>query len=384
MSTPATIDREKPTRSFASTAAFIAAIFLSSRLALLAFAGWVAAHAQLPPVVPHDSWVDLLCRWDCGWYLGVAEHGYSTIEDPAQPGATNFAFFPVYPLLVRLAAPLFAGHMLAAAIAISNVCFFVALLCVHRYARLLGFSDTVALLCVTLLCLLPHTLALSAAMSEGVFLLLLVAAMYCVRTQRYLTAGIAAALLAATRAPGILFALFALTFLIRHDGWRSLLAPWRVPERLLPLALAPLGLFLFWGYCFVVTGDAFAQASTVRHGWDWTFIPPWENLPLLLGGLDAKLPMALGAILVVACSGLLIRLRLIEEAIFCIAAVLLVLSGQGATSAFRYWIVLFPAWLALAQLIAGRRLATAVALTAALLLNGFMVYAWTTQLTVAL
>src|SRR5262249_12694003 len=213
--------------------------------------------------------------------------------------------------------------------------------------------------------------------------LLLVTAMHFLRTRQYLAAGIAAALLSATRAPGVLFALFALAFVIRQHGWRSLLAPWRALDRLLPVVLAPLGLFLFWGYCLLAPGDAFAQASTAHHGWEWSFVPPWQNLPLLLRGFDAKTPMALGAILVLACVALLIRRRLYEEALFCLAAVLLVLSGgQGATSTFRYWIVLFPAWLALADLIAGKRLAASLVLIAAGLLGGLMVYAWTIQLAV--
>jgi len=382
MSSPATIETDETTRGFARTVAIIATVFVASRLAMLAFAAWVAAHVALPPGVPQGGSLDVLCRWDCGWYLGIAEHGYSTHQDPAQPGATNFAFFPAYPLLIRLAAPLFAGHQFATAIAVSNLCLFLALIFVYRYARLLGFGDRAALLGVALLCVLPHSLALSAAMSESLFLLLLVVAMYCLRRRQYLAAAIAAALLSATRAPGVLFALFALVFMIRHDGWRWLLTPWRTPERLLPVAFAPLGLFLFWGYCFIATGDAFAQASTARHGWDWNFIPPWENFPLLLSSVDAKLPMALGAILVLVCVGLLVRLRLIGEAVFCLAAVLLVLSG-GAASAFRYWIVLFPAWLALAQVMAGRPLLATLLLSIAGLLNVFLVYAWTTQSTLA-
>ena len=356
--------------------AAIAAIFLATRLAMFAIATLVASNAELPPGVTHGL-LGPLCRWDCGWYLGIAENGYSPHDDPGQPGATNFAFYPLYPLLVRIAAPLFAGQLLPAAILVSNACLFAALVLVYRYARLLGGERRAALLAVTLLCVLPHSLALSSGMSESTFLLLLVAAMYCLRRERYAAAAACAALLSATRAPGVFFALFALACAVRACGWRLLLTPWRAPERLLPVVLAPLGLFAFWTFCFVQTGDAFAQASSAKHGWEWSFVPPWQNLLLLLRGDDATMWMALGGILVLACIALLVRQRLFEDALFCLAAALLVLGSQGAVSTFRYWIVLFPAWIALARWLAPRPLAATTVVCAAAAANVFMVMAWT-------
>jgi len=377
-----TIVVRTPAGDLGRTIALIAAMFLASRVAMLMIAAWVAAHLPMPDNLQH-GWLGPLCRWDCGWYLGIAEHGYSPHEDPAQPGATNFAFFPLYPLLVRFVAPLIGGQLLTSAIVISNACCFIALVFVYRYARLVGFEHRGALLSVALLCVLPHSLALSAAMSESTYLLLFVVAAYYLRSGRYLIAGIAAALLSATRAPGVFFALFALAFVLRNDGWRAILLPWRTPERLLPVLLAPLGLFLYWGYCFVATGDAFAQESAMHHGWGWSFVPPWKNLPLLLRIGDGPALMAIGGLVILACTLLLLRLHLYEEALFCLAAVLLVLSSQGATSAFRYWIVLFPAWMALARWVSTRPLATTAVVLLAAACNVFMVTAWTTQSTVS-
>jgi len=121
----------------------------------------------------------------------------------------------------------------------------------------------------------------------------------------------------------------------------------------------------------------------MHHGWGWSFVPPWKNLPLLLRIGDGPALMAIGGLVILACTLLLLRLHLYEEALFCLAAVLLVLSSQGATSAFRYWIVLFPAWMALAQWVSTRPMArTAVVLLAAAC-NVFMVTAWTVQSTVS-
>ncbi len=372
------MDEPMERREWLAMVAMIALIFLVSRIAILAAAAAVASQLPTTPV-QQDGVLSLLCRWDCGWYMNIAQNGYSTNESPSQPGATNFAFFPLYPSLVRLATPLFAGNMLLAAVSISNLCFLAALLYVFRYVRLLGFDHSVALLSVSLLCFLPQSYVFSAGMSESTFLLLLVMATYYLRKEHYLAAGIAAALLSATRAPGIIFALFALTWLVGQHGWRSVIAPWTAPDRLVPLMLAPIGLFLFWGYCFIATNDAFAQSSTARHGWEWSFVPPWNNLVLLLRSGGAVTLMAIGGIFILFCSAMLSRMRLVAEAILCLAALLLVMSGEGATSVFRYWIVLFPAWIAVARIIATRPLVRAGAFLLAGLSNGMMLYAWTLQ-----
>jgi len=146
-----TIVVRTPAGDLGRTIALIAAMFLASRVAMLMIAAWVAAHLPMPDNLQH-GWLGPLCRWDCGWYLGIAEHGYSPHEDPAQPGATNFAFFPLYPLLVRFVAPLIGGQLLTSAIVISNACCFIALVFVYRYARLVGFEHRGALLSVALLC----------------------------------------------------------------------------------------------------------------------------------------------------------------------------------------------------------------------------------------
>ena len=43
-----------------------------------------------------------LCQWDCGWYLGIVQHGYDAAPHLVDGWwQANWAFFPLYPLLVR-------------------------------------------------------------------------------------------------------------------------------------------------------------------------------------------------------------------------------------------------------------------------------------------
>ncbi len=332
----------------------------------------------------HNSLVSYLCRYDCGWYMSVAQIGYTTVESASQPGATNFGFFPLFPLLIRFFAPLFAGNFLYAAVAVSNLCFLTALVYVYRYARLLDCDKTVALLTVGLLCIMPQSIAFSAAYSESPFLLLLVVAMFYLRRDQYLVAGIAAALLSATRANGIFFTVFALAWIIRRDGIGVLLKPWRAPDKFVPIVLAPIGLFLFWGYCFVATGDAFAHSTTELHGWGWQFVPLWRNLPIMLNADIATSASVLVSLAAFICSWLLLRQGLYEEFALCTAFFLLVWSATVIGSIFRYWLVLFPIWIAVSRALAPHPARLVMAFIVLALVNGMMMCAWTLQKIIAI
>lgn len=375
-------DRTAP--SFRQALLPIAALFLVSRAVLLLIGVLTATQIAPPPEPVGHTLLSYLCRFDCAWFMGVAQDGYSTLDAADTHGATNFGFYPVFPLLVRALLPLAGGDVFYAALFVSNACFYAALVYIYRYARLLGFGHAVALLSVALLCVLPQSFVFSAPYSESTFLLLLVVAMYYLRRENYVVAAIAAAMLSATRATGIFFVVFALAWVVRSGGARALLAPWRAPEKLVPLLFAPIGLFAFWAYCFLTTGDAFAGPSTLFHGWGWYFLPPWNNLAEMLRADDLRFAFALLAIGMLAASFLLLRQGFYEEFIFCAALVLLMCSGAIVGSLFRSWLVLFPVWIALARALAPRPVLTAMTLSMFAFFNGLMMSAWTLQRMIAI
>ena len=73
-----------------------------------------------------------LARWDAVWYLRIADSGYADSEPRA-------AFFPLYPLLIRVLATLGGGSeaaLLVAAYAIALAAFVAALALLHRLVEL--------------------------------------------------------------------------------------------------------------------------------------------------------------------------------------------------------------------------------------------------------
>lgn len=353
-------------------ASAILALYLISR-AMLVAVGYLARLTLGDGTV--EPLTQLFCRWDCDWYVAIVADGYTTGSAYGAPGKTSYAFFPLFPLLAK-ALTVFGLEPKTAVVALANLCFVAALFYVQRYAQLLGVSTSASLIAVALLCFVPHGFVFSSGYTESLFLLLLAAAMYHMRREQYLIAGLAAAALSAVRANGVFFLVFALAVVVRHDGWRALVAPWRKPEAFLPVVFAPLGLFLFWAWCFHATGDAFAQMSSIEQGWQWRSGAPWKNLANHLRGDAPARFWAITSLCIAAGSLLLLRCRWYEEFALVAAILCLLWSGQIANSLLRYCIVLFPVWIALARELDGRPIALAAIIGAFALLNGWLMTAW--------
>jgi hypothetical protein len=112
----------------------------------------------------------LVHAWDSVWYLHIAEHGYGTQLRITSTGAvqTDWAFFPLYPGLIRALCglvPLTAGQaglLIAwgfAALAVYGIYTITH----HLYGR------TVATAVVALWAVLPQSVALTLAYTEPLF-----------------------------------------------------------------------------------------------------------------------------------------------------------------------------------------------------------------------
>ena len=229
-----------------------AAVLLVAVFAALSFGpatGGLAEENAIKFDTPHlthalaDPLLAPLARWDAVWYLRVAETGYGESEARA-------AFFPLYPLLVRVLATPFGASpaaLLVAAYAVALGAFLGALTLLHRLVSLeLGrpLADPTLLL----LAVFPAALYFGAPYAESLFLLLSVGAFYAARTGRWAWAGACAAAAAATRNSGVLLMLpLALIWWSSRE---------RRPRDGAWILLAPLGLAAFALYLGVAEGDA--------------------------------------------------------------------------------------------------------------------------------
>ncbi|MFI6939706.1 glycosyltransferase family 39 protein [Streptomyces sp. NPDC050418] len=179
----------------------------------------------------------LTARWDSLWYTRVAEHGYgwqTTLPDGTVH--SNLAFFPLLPWLERgLAAisPLSYADagMVVAWLASLAAAWGIFLIADRLYGRRAGVCA------VALWAVLPVGIVASMAYSEALFTALAAWSLYAVLRERWVTAGLLAALAGLTRPVGmaVVAALWvaAVLFVVRERR-----APWRL---VLGTVLAPLG-----------------------------------------------------------------------------------------------------------------------------------------------
>ena len=234
---------------------FVAAGVIASREGVPVVTGW-------PIEAVSAGWRLLLTaseRQDAAWILAIATRGYDAADGSA-------AFFPLYPLMIRVVAWLPGIGPLGAALLVSNACFAGALVMLHGLTRLEGMSREAARLTVLLIAIFPTAFFFLAPYSEGQFLLASVSAFWFARRERWGLAALAGALAASTRSIGVLLVLalgVEAVMRSRADG-RSV-----VPRLAAALAVG-IGPLLYLAWWRVAHDDALApwraQANWQREG----------------------------------------------------------------------------------------------------------------------
>lgn len=197
-------------------------------------------------------------QWDSGWYRSIVTSGYG-YDSAAHTGSV--AFFPLYPVLVRLALPLLPNPAVAGLV-ISNLLLAAAMLVIYRLvAARLGRS--VATTTLILMAAFPFAFFYSAVYTESLFLFLTALAFYFAERERWWLAGLVGALAALTRLVGIALgpALLLAYLERRHFQWR------RLDARLLSPAIVPLGTLLYALYLEVQFHDPLAFYTASLFGW---------------------------------------------------------------------------------------------------------------------
>lgn len=244
-------------------------------------------HAFNPPGITSGfGWFgDVLAapaaRWDAAWYLVIAHYGYR--PDLGALTASRTAFFPLYPLGIRVLADTGLAPVIAG-VALSLVALAAGLYGLHRLTMLeaarlrLPDSGQVARLAVSLTAFAPMAFFFSAVYSESLYLALSVGVFLCARHGRFASAALLAALASATRSTGIVLVLpIAMLYLYgpREDRLvdfphaRGLRPRYRPRRDALWIALAPVGLSLYMAHLALAGGDALApfhaEAVWSRH-----------------------------------------------------------------------------------------------------------------------
>jgi hypothetical protein len=349
------------------------------RFALLAFfaSRGVYTLAAMLSDAPADSLADAFCRFDCEHYLDAAARGYaSEFAWAMERDGALWAFFPLYPLLVKIASEALFLSPLYAGLLVSHLAFLGALILFGEFIRAeLGESD--AARGVFVLAFVPVSFYFSSAYSESLFLFLLLAVFMLCQNKRWLAAGLCAAFLSATRAAGVFIVFPMLLYLAREPGFipAALRLDAFAMRRLAAVSLAPLGAFLWMAYLHFSTGDALAFIH-VQTLWYRAADFPWRPFLDFMDparGWHALNPIytliALAGVAVVAWR------KRYEVALFAALQVILPLI-YGYQSYSRYLSVVFALPFAVLLLARGRAIPVWIFVIALAALNFFLIFLW--------
>ncbi len=185
--------------------------YLASRLALFLI-GWFTFAFLIPnPAAPSLHQIfDLTCRWDCGWYLSIAQHGYSTISPSIQPGATNLAFWPALPFAARWLSDVTGMSIVGSGDILTNIAFILSLILLRKYCLELDLKEHTATFAVFLLAFAPQSYVFSGFYTESFCLLGILGSMYCARRNQWWASGAFAIFTTLSRPTGVFLMLFLL------------------------------------------------------------------------------------------------------------------------------------------------------------------------------
>ena len=334
------------------------AAYLVSRLCILAAAGVRAAQmavdarkAGVEEPTVYNTISNVLTSWDGRWYLELIRRGYPD-SIPAdityEQLEARAAFFPVYPWTVRVVDVVLPGGDTLAALFVNFVLGAVAVVLVGLLARRL-FTISVAARAMTLFAIFPGSFVLSFAYSEATLIVLAAACLLFLLDERWLLAGLSAAVATGARPNGIaLVAACAVASVIairRSRDWWSLVAP----------VLAPLGFVGFQLYVDNTAGETGAWFRVQREAWaegtSFGYTAVENTFGFITNPLgsptDALTALTLAALIGAAYCAWKVRLSLVLTAYSVVVAALM-LAPETVTARPRFAFTAFPLLIAVA------------------------------------
>ncbi len=332
--------------------------YLVSRLCVVAGAAIVAAQEVaasnrkgLPrPDNATGLIMQVLTSWDGAWYYRIIRSGYpSSIPSDitySMPQA-RAAFFPVYPMLVRLADLVLPGGDVFAGVFLNFVLGSVAIVLVGMLARQL-FSERIAYRTMLLMAFFPGSVALSLTYSEATLIVLAAGCLLLLLREQWVAAGVLAAFGTATRPNGLALvaacAVAALLAIRQRRDWGSLIAP----------VLAPVGFIAFQLYLRVRTGE-WAWFRVQTQAWDegtsYGYTAVRNTFQAFLHPLASPTDI-LTAVSVVVMVGMIwaMRRRPLPWALvaYVVVVLLLMVLPSTVTARPRFLFTAFPAFISIA------------------------------------
>ena len=333
-----------PVVIFAVTRLVDVALIAHAAHAQVAIDGSLGIHAEeFKPA--HPGYWAALTNWDGQWYETIARHGYPTSLPASGPvPQTAWAFYPLYPALVRAVMIVTPLDFAPAASLVSLAFAALAMVLIFRMVERRG-GRFAAAMTVLALCVFPSAPILQTAYTEGLALFGIALLVRCLTRREYAGVWVALVLLALTRPIVVAAAPVIALHGVVHWRASSRRQRWTIGW----LTGAAAVLVLLWpAVAGLVTGRPDAYFATQR-AWDNQLSLQRSYLGWLFGGPDQgatitallALLVLLVALVVPAGRGWPLELRLWAG----IYAVYLALTLRPTSSIERYLLLAAVPWL---------------------------------------
>ena len=287
--------------------------------------------------LPYPVWT--FANFDGVHYIRIAQDCYE--QEFTQ------AFFPLYPILIKLFSYITFGNFLLSSLVISNVSFLAGLILFYRMINDI-YDHKIAMWSVTFLLAFPTSFYFGSAYSESLFFLLVISYFYLIYKKRIILASLLGAFASAARIIGV-FLVF------------SIKPRFKIPN-ILPFLVIPTGILSYMLYLtlvfknpfyFISAQQVFGQERSVQG---IVLLPQvvWRYIKIIVTAQGVPL---LNSIFELSSTILVLTLLFFaykkvkgEWLIFSLAAVLIPTLSGTLASMPRYILVAFPMYIILAQI----------------------------------
>lgn len=298
------------------------------------------------------TWSAAFHRFDSYWYERIATTGYPDADDRRDLGwadatgsqQSEWAFFPLYPMLARAVAWVTGASIVQAMEILSWPFALAALVAFAGLARRLLPAHEAGLALMAF-ALFPFAVFLHVHYAEALFLFLLLAVFNCLFDDRRWQAALLFALLVLVRPNGSFVLPAAILFVVERRR-----SAWKTSDILLMFVPVTLAISAYCCFQYVHTGEPFAF-SLAQAGWGRGLSWPWKGF--FKSGDAATQIESVYAIVLVAVAVALRKRMPLSYNVLVWTNILVPLCSGSVDSITRFTLVLFPLFL-----LAGSWLAT--------------------------
>jgi hypothetical protein len=231
------------------------------------FGYFKSANSVTTRILPDQNTRDMgfFDRWahfDSGYYVQIISSGYR--QDVASETASELAFFPLYPYIVKGVDKILPGHAVEAGFVAS---FLTSVGGIYALFLLLKsyFKFKKALVYALASSLLPWMFYTNGVLSDGLLLTLTISGILFAKKRHFKLAAGAALLLPLTKLLGVFFAIPLAAELFKIHGW-----PKSIKQLILnyyPLAGTGMGGLLVLAHNYRLSGDPLKFMKIVEGAW---------------------------------------------------------------------------------------------------------------------